>query len=170
MSEEKRSALILFSHGSLLCGSGVALEEHAARLRENGDYMLVEIGYLNYSVPPFADAVAKCHGAGAERVIVLPFFLVPGYFVTKSLPEQIAGARTQYPGIEFVIADAIGFDERLADALIDSALEPLSPGAWRDDLAAASRSCRANPECPLYGTPDCPRAPVPGSPARVVVE
>ena len=167
---ETMDALILFSHGSLLCGAGEALDAHAGRLRRRGDYKIVEVGYMNYSVPTFPEAVARCHEAGATRIVVLPFFLVPGYFVSKSLPEHVDAVRPHYPDLEFVIADAIGYDERLADALIESAKHPLGPDAWRDDLTAAARGCRANPECPLYATPNCPRVPEPGTPARVAVE
>lgn len=164
------NALILFSHGSLLCGAGEALDAHADRLRRTGVWDRVAVGYMNYSEPTFAQSVADCAAAGATRVLVLPFFLVPGYFVTKSLPEQVEAARAAHPELEFTIADAIGFDAGLADALIASALDPLGPDQWRDDLAAAARGCRARPDCPLYATPNCPRVPAPDTPARPFVE
>lgn len=163
-------ALILFSHGSLLCGAGEALDAHAGRLKQRGVSPIVEVGYLNYSEPTFAQAVARCAAAGARQITVLPFFLVPGYFVTVSLPEQIERARAEFPALVFTVADAIGYDERLADALLLSAAEAVGPGHWRDDLAAAARGCRARPDCPLYATPDCPRVPAPGTPERPFLE
>lgn len=75
-------ALILFSHGSLLCGAGEALDAHADRLRQTGEWDRVGVGYMNYSEPTFAETVAECVLRGATRIIVLPFFLVPGFFVT----------------------------------------------------------------------------------------
>lgn len=164
------NALILFSHGSLLCGAGEALDAHAARLRQTGAWDLVAVGYMNYSEPTFAQAVAECQSRGATRVIVLPFFLVPGYFVTQSLPEHLNRARAAHPELEFVAAEAIGFHPALADALIASAQSPLGPDEWRDDLLAAARGCRARADCPLYGTPSCPRAPAPSAPERPFVE
>ena len=163
-------AVILFSHGSLLCGAGEALNAHAQRLRETMDFALVEVGYMNYSEPTFTDAVAKCQAVGAARIIIAPYFLVPGYFVTKSLPEHIAGAKRAYPEMEFIVAEAIGEHVALADALLESAAEKLAPCHWRDDLTAAARGCRASPDCPLYGTPNCPRAPEPSTPVRPFVE
>jgi sirohydrochlorin ferrochelatase len=163
-------ALILFAHGSLLCGAGEALDAHAARLRATGRWPHVAVGYLNYSEPTFLQSVAECHAAGAARILVQPFFLVPGYFVSKSLPECVAEAQAQFPELIFTIADAIGFDERLADALIDAARQPLGPDEWRDDLTAAARHCRARSDCPLYATSNCPRVPAPGTPARLFVE
>ncbi len=164
------TALILFSHGSLLCGAGEALDTHAARLRQLGVWDRVEVGYMNYSEPTFAQTVAECALAGATQIVVVPFFLVPGYFVTQSLPEHLAQARAAHPELEFVVAEAIGFEASLADALIASAQAPLGPGQWRDDLTAAARGCRARPDCPLYGTPNCPRAPEPNAPVRPFVE
>ena len=153
-------ALILFSHGSLLCGSGEALEAHAGRLRARGDFPLVEIGYLNYTDPPFAEAVDRVAEAGATRVVVAPYFLVTGYFVTTSLPREIAKAQAAHPHLEFVVAGALGRDDALADALLHAASNPQGPERWRDGLARAARHCRPSPECPLYGTPACPKVPV----------
>jgi sirohydrochlorin ferrochelatase len=153
------NAVILFSHGSLLCGAGEALDAHAERLRQSGRWPVVTVGYMNYSEPSFLDAVKYCHGQGAASIIVIPFFLIPGYFVKKTLPERIADAQAVYPEIDFKIAPALGFDVRLADAILESAANPLGPEDWRGDLSSASRGCRANPECPLYGGLNCPRVP-----------
>src|SRR5579871_1032319 len=141
-------AVILFSHGSLLCGSGEALLAHAARLRERGVAPIVAVGYLNYSEPPFTETVAAVVREGATRVLVTPYFLVPGKFVRTDLPQAVEAARITHPGVEFVVAEAIGYDERLADALIESALAAGGPSTWRDDLKRASDHCQANPLCP----------------------
>jgi len=164
------NALILFSHGSLLCGAGEALDAHAERLRQTGKWGMVAVGYMNYSEPTFAEAVAECRARDAAQITVVPFFLVPGYFVTQTLPEHLAAARKAYPDITFIVADALGFDSILADALIASAQSPLGPDQWRDDLTSAARGCRARPDCPLYGTPNCPRVPAPDTPVRPFVE
>lgn len=169
-TDASADALILFSHGSLLCGAGEALEAHAGRLRHTGQWPVVKVGYMNYSEPTFAQAVAECVGAGAKHILVLPFFLIPGYFVTKTLPEHLSTAQAAHPDITFTVAKALGYDASLADALIASAQQPMGPDQWRDDLTAAARGCRASPDCPLYATPNCPRVPAPNTPARPFVE
>lgn len=153
-------ATVLFSHGSLLCGAGEALRAHAERLRAQGLTPIVEVGYLNYSAPLFIEAAAKCVAAGATRIFVTPYFLIPGYFVKVDLPKAVAEAQRRFPEVEFVVAEAIGFDARLADALIESANAAVGPEGWREDLHRAAQFCRADPQCPLFGTPDCPRNPV----------
>jgi sirohydrochlorin cobaltochelatase len=152
-------ALILFSHGSVLCGAAETLKEHARRLEGRGRYALVEVGFLNYSEPLFAEAAACCHEAGATTVTVVPYFLVPGKFVRVDLPAQIEAVRQRWPEMEFRIAQPIGFDTRLADALLELAAGARTSEQWRDDLDRASEFCEADPQCPLYGTPCCPRVP-----------
>lgn len=145
------TGLVLFSHGSLLCGAGGALETHAARLRAEHGFRLVEVGYLNYNEPSFADAVARIANAGANRIVIVPFFLAPGYFVNHSLPKCVDSVRPAFPGLEFVIAPPLGADERLADAVLESAGASRGCEHWRAGLDEALSACRLNSECPLYG-------------------
>src|SRR5947207_309179 len=102
-------AVILFSHGSVLCGSGVALDAHAERLQRRGVAPIVAVGYLNYSEPPFSKAVEQCVIKGATRIIVVPYFLVPGYFVNTALPKAVATAQSMFPALEFILSAPIGY-------------------------------------------------------------
>lgn len=149
-------ALILFSHGSLLCGAGRTLDAHAATLRRSSGFPIVEIGYLNYSEPAFGDAVARCAASGATRIVALPYFLVPGKFVSEDLPREVQAAAVERPGIEFVVAEPIGLHPALADAVTELADLARGPASWHDLALVAPDYCRANPRCPLYQTPACP--------------
>lgn len=111
-------AVILFSHGSLLCDAGRELEAHAARLRETNAYSPVEIGYLNYSSPSFAEAVEKCVASSTTEIKVAPYFLVPGYFVNQGLPKVLHAAREKFPQIEFQIAPPLGDHPLLAEGVL----------------------------------------------------
>jgi sirohydrochlorin cobaltochelatase len=147
--------MILFSHGSLLCGAGGALEGHAERLRREHGFPLVEVGYLNYSEPLFAEAVERLASAGATQIVVVPFFLASGYFVTHSLPKCVEPARQAHPDIEFLIAPPLGADSRIADAVLASASAAKPSEHWSDGLLAAGAACRSNAECPAYGRYAC---------------
>ena len=151
--------LILFSHGSLLCGAGETLKQHARVLRRRGEYSAVEVGFMNYSEPTFDQAVARCVEFGSDRIIVVPYFLIPGYFVKVDLPKHVQAAADAHPGVRFVVSDALGYDPLLADAILDLASHARGRERWRDDHVRAAGFCEADPNCPLYGTPACPRAP-----------
>jgi sirohydrochlorin cobaltochelatase len=149
-------AIILFSHGSVLCGAGQNLAELAVRLRERGIAPIAEVGYLNYSEPRFIDTFRRCVEQGATHITVVPYFLVAGKFVKEDLPDVIARAQAEFPGVEVQVADAIRFHPLLAEALLACANRARPPAEWRDTKAQVAAFCRANPRCPLYGTQDCP--------------
>lgn len=148
-------AIVLFSHGSVLCGAERNLIELAGRMREDGDPPIVEAAFLNYNEPDFESAVARCVAAGAKRIIVVPYFLVAGKFVAEELPSRIASARAIHPLIEFVTADIIGFHPALADAILASAAAAEPPHTWSEALRRPNEWCRENPKCPLYGRDAC---------------
>jgi sirohydrochlorin ferrochelatase len=148
-------AILLFSHGSVLCGAEQNLLELAARMRSRGDAPIVEVGFLNYTEPTFAQAVERCLEAGARRIVVAPYFLIAGKFVTDDLAKTVEVEREKHPSIDFAVAEVIGFHESLADAVLASADEARPPRAWRDTMRHASAYCREHPRCPLYGTDVC---------------
>lgn len=149
-------AIILFSHGSVLCGAGQNLLELSARMRERGDATLVEPGYLNYSEPRFVETFASVVARGATRVTVVPYFLVAGKFVREDLPDQLAAVQRRFPDVEVHVAEAIRFHPLLVDALLACAERAQPPAAWRDTKAQVAAHCRSVPSCPLYGSADCP--------------
>lgn len=98
-------AVVLVGHGSLLSASGASMIRIAVRLRERGVAPIVEAGFLNYSRPTFADAVAKCQTQGATQIIVQPYFLIAGYYATNDLPALVRRVADDYPALHFVIAN-----------------------------------------------------------------
>ena len=160
-------AIILFSHGSVLCGAGETLFALARRMEARGDAPIVEVGFLNYSQPTFADAFETCVARGATRILIAPYFLVAGYFVKVSLPPVIEPMRAKYPAIAVAVADAMKTHSLLANAIINCAGRAFEPHKWRDLWDNAPQFCRPHPRCPLYDTPKCPLhpgdKPVPGA-------
>jgi sirohydrochlorin ferrochelatase len=148
-------AIVLFSHGSVLCGSERNLLELAERMRQRGDASIVEAGFLNYSEPRFAEAVARCVADGATRILIAPYFLIPGKFVVDDLPAAIAEVAALYPNLEFVTADVIGFHPLIEEAIHASAAGAKSPTVWLEALHESKQWCRENPRCPLYASAYC---------------
>ncbi len=103
-----RSATVLVGHGSVLAASGLAMMQTAERLRARPGSALVEAGFLNYSEPTFATAVAKVAAQGATRIIVQPYFLIRGYYVAEELPALVARVAVDFPALRFEIAEVMG--------------------------------------------------------------
>jgi sirohydrochlorin ferrochelatase len=148
-------ALLLFSHGSVLCGSERGLLDLAGGLALDGTFPIVEAGFLNYSEPRFEQAVERCVELGATAICVAPFFLVAGKFVLNELEPRIAAMKERFPDLEFTLTSAIGFHPRLADAIVGAAETAMPPGEL-PKISIEESQCRRDPKCPLYESPACP--------------
>lgn len=151
-------AILLLSHGSVLCGAERNLLELAERLRERGDAPIVEVGFLNYSKPALDEAVERCVEAGATRLSIALWFLVAGTFVKEELPGRIERLRQIHPQLELFVAKPIGFHARLADVVLACAERAKPAEAWRRELQEAAQWCRNSPRCPIHRVPPCPAA------------
>lgn len=147
--------MILFSHGSLMCGVPESLERVAERMRARGDATIVEVGFLNYAEPTFETAFERCIVAGADEIVIVPYFLVAGKFVKVDLLPRISAARRRHPGITVRIAEALRFDLRLAAALVARAEQAVPLALWRRRALVIQAHCRASATCPLYGSKVC---------------
>ncbi len=155
-AEPSLPALVLFSHGSLLCGSGITINAHADRLRASGRYLTVEPGYLNYSKPAIEEAIARCAAAGADHIIIVPYFLVAGKFVVEDLPDRLRRATADYSQIRFTLARALEDAAPLADAIEDLVQTAVPPANWQTRaIRRAHELCELRVDCPLYGSPLC---------------
>ncbi|CAN5801372.1 hypothetical protein BH10CHL1_BH10CHL1_48460 [soil metagenome] len=101
-------AVVLAGHGSLRNDSGEAMFQVAAQLRKQGVASVVEAGFLNYSSPTLAEAIAKCVAQGANDIIIQPYFLIAGVYVMNDLPGVVKAIIAQHRGVHFHIAEALG--------------------------------------------------------------
>ena len=108
------NGVVLIGHGSLHSNSGASMIRLAARLRERGVAPIAEAGFLNFSRPTLAEAVAKCVRAGATSVTVQPYFLINGVYVQQDLPGDVAKVAAQFPELTIRVAPCFGFHEKLA--------------------------------------------------------
>lgn len=154
------NAIVLFSHGSVLCGAGQNLESIAREMETSmqacGDAQRVVVGYLNYSEPTFETSFAQLVQNGATQITVVPYFLVAGFFVKEKLTPKIAQMREQFPDVAVRVADALLEHPSLADAIVNCAQRAQPPQTWREFWNVAPQFCRANAQCPFYGGEHCP--------------
>jgi sirohydrochlorin cobaltochelatase len=114
---------VLVGHGSLRAGAGAAMIRLAERAQAAGVAPIVAAGFLNYSRPTFAEALARCIAGGASEVIIQPYFLVPGKFVRDDLARLAEMGRLAHPRLSIQVAQPFGDHPALARLLLKRALE-----------------------------------------------
>jgi sirohydrochlorin ferrochelatase len=86
-----KTALLLIAHGSRHVEANDDLHALVDELRESGEYAVVDASFLELAEPAIEAAGGHCVGQGAERVILLPYFLSAGVHVKRVLLAQPLG-------------------------------------------------------------------------------
>jgi sirohydrochlorin ferrochelatase len=117
------TALLLIAHGSRRPEANDDLEHLAEQLRERGRYCFVQPSFLELTSPTIAEGGAACVAAGAQRVLMLPYFLAPGIHAC----DDMASARTElagrFPDVEFLLAQPLGRHPLLVEVVVQRAEE-----------------------------------------------
>jgi sirohydrochlorin ferrochelatase len=121
------AALLLVDHGSRRPEAHRHLEWTADQVRERRPGLRVHLAHLELVPPTIAEALGRCAAEGERRVDVLPLFLIPGRHSTHDLPEQLARAAEQHPGLSVRLLEPLGSRPEIAE-LILTALGGENPG------------------------------------------
>jgi len=80
--------IVVFGHGSSVSSANEAVRVIAARAAAEGAWDLYETAFLE-AAPRLEEAVGKLARAGAEEILVLPYFLTLGIHLQRDLPKLV---------------------------------------------------------------------------------
>jgi sirohydrochlorin ferrochelatase len=115
-------ALLLIAHGSRQPEANADLVYVVEQLRRRGR-VVVEASYLELAEPNIDEGGARCAAAGAECVVLLPYFLSAGVHVLRDLTAARDRLAARFPGVEFRLAEPLGRHPLLFDVVTDRARE-----------------------------------------------
>ena len=119
------NALLLIAHGSRRAEANADLEHVADEMRRRGQFQLVQCSYLELTEPSILAGGEACVAAGATSVVMLPYFLSPGVHVREDLTEARDQLSTQFPHVQFVLAEPLGPHPLLIDIVEQRSREVL---------------------------------------------
>ena len=117
----KPSAYIVFAHGSSIESANEAVRVVAAEMARRGDYPFVEAAFLEGGKPDLGAAVDTAIAQGAERVIVVPYFLTLGLHLQRDLPKLVDQARARHPELEIEVTPPLDGHPAMVEALLGRA-------------------------------------------------
>jgi len=115
------TGIAIFAHGSAIESANESVRLVSQQFARSGGFSLVEPAFLELGQPDLAGAVSKLAGAGARRVIVIPYFLTLGKHLQRDLPRLVSEVAAQHPGLEIAVAPPLDGHPALISALIDRA-------------------------------------------------
>jgi len=117
MKSSPTVAVLLIAHGSRRVQANQELLDIAARLIAEGKYPIVEASFLELAEPNIKKGGSTCVARGADRVLMVPYFLSAGIHLHDDLTEARDELREAFPGVEFRLGPALG-PHPLLDALV----------------------------------------------------
>jgi sirohydrochlorin ferrochelatase len=115
-----KTGLLLIAHGSRQAEANADLEHVAEQLRRRGHGIAVA-AYLELAEPDVASGGARCVELGAERVVLVPYFLSAGVHVRRDLAAAREALARRFPGVEFRLAEPLGRHPLLLDVVEERA-------------------------------------------------
>jgi sirohydrochlorin ferrochelatase len=117
-----KTALLLIAHGSRQEEANADLLHVAAQLRARG-WAVVEASFLELAEPSIEEGGVRCVEQGAERVVLVPYFLSAGVHVRRDLAEARAKLSGRFPAVEFRLAEPLGRHPLLLEVVAERARE-----------------------------------------------
>ncbi|MGC4000275.1 MAG: sirohydrochlorin chelatase [Anaeromyxobacter sp.] len=137
----ERTAVLILGHGSRVARANQQFEALVAAYRRRRPDLDIAHAYVELAAPLLAEALAAL-ARRADRVLVLPLFLLAAGHVKDDVPEALAAARAAFPQVGFGAARAIGAVNGLAELALQrlAAQVPLNgPEAARTALLGVGR-------------------------------
>ncbi|MEA5113107.1 MAG: CbiX/SirB N-terminal domain-containing protein [Geobacteraceae bacterium] len=125
-----KTAILLMAHGSRIAEANDAVNEIAKMVKNFADYEIVEVSFRENHSPNIQEGIDACVAQGAQRILLVPYFLYMGAHVREDLPREMEQARQRHPGVEMAMGRHLGVHKRLAKLVIDRIEESFSEKGW----------------------------------------
>lgn len=151
LSENPVQGVIIVDHGSRRDASNQMLHAAAASFALDGIYPIVEPAHMELAEPDIATAFRRCVERGAEQVIVFPYFLSPGRHWQQDIPQLVAAAAANYPGVSWIVTAPFGLHPDMNGIIRDRIQHCLADAANRDpSTRSRCDSCKDSAACQLH--------------------
>ncbi len=105
---DRRTGIVIVDHGSRREASNRMLLEIVHTFRQVSDYRIVQPAHMELAEPTIQQAFDACVTAGARRVVVHPYFLLPGRHWDRDIPTLVREAAGRHRGVDYLITAPLG--------------------------------------------------------------
>jgi len=125
-----KTAILLMAHGSRIPEANSAVNEIAGMVKQFAGYDIVEVSFRENHSPNIQEGIDSCVAKGAERILLVPYFLYLGAHVLEDLPKELEEARQRHPNVEMAMGKHLGVHKRLAKLVVDRIEEAFDEKGW----------------------------------------
>ena len=116
-------ALILIDHGSTVNEANELLVSIKEKLitNESSDFDIIEHCHMELAPPTLEEAFTVCVEAGADEIVVHPYFLAPGRHSKTDIPNMVSNVAAKFPDIKYRVSEPLGVHDKIIEVIIDRA-------------------------------------------------
>lgn len=114
-----KRAVLLVDHGSRRKEANAQLDALARLVRARMPDRFVAAAHLELEPPSVNAGIDACAAAGAEEIVIHPFFLAPGRHSAEDLPRLAREGSVRHPGVSIRLGPPLGLHPRLVDAVLE---------------------------------------------------
>lgn len=120
--------LLIVAHGSRRESSNDEVRRLAERVRTLCGPKLasVEVAFFELAQPSIPEGLARCAAAGAEEIIVFPYFLAAGTHVAQDIPKVVDEFARSHPHLRVRLTPHLGASDALPRAIQAMVLSDLT--------------------------------------------
>lgn len=108
----------------------------ADRVAARGEYSIVEPCFLELAEPDITAGGARCVERGADRVLMIPYFLAAGVHLLRDLTAARDELTRRFPTVGFRLGPPLG-PHPLLDELVATRIGELARGSAAEVTASA---------------------------------
>jgi len=120
-----KMGIVVFGHGSSVPSANAAVARVAMEAAATGTFPLCETAFLEVA-PTLKDATAKLVAAGAEHILIIPYFLTLGIHLQRDLPRMVNDLLPLFPGITMRVTPPLDGHPGLSAIVVDRAREAMA--------------------------------------------
>lgn len=120
--DQMKIAVLLVGHGSRAQNANEALFRVVGHFQKSWPHRILKAAFLEISHPSIPEGIDLCVAKGAERIIVIPYFLFRGNHVKEDLPVFIKEGRRKYPDLDIILGPHLGFHPKMIE-IVDERIQ-----------------------------------------------
>ena len=144
VQDVEHTGVVIVDHGSRRVESNRMLEVFVQHFQQLSEYHIVEPAHMELAEPSIGTAFDRCVQRGARRVVVIPYFLLPGRHWDEDIPQLTQAAASKYPQVSYLVGAPIGLHpmmQKVIQSRLDHCLAHVA------GLAPECESCEGSGRC-----------------------
>lgn len=115
----EKTGLLIIDHGSRRPDANRVVRQVAEMVRETSRFLIVQHAHMELAEPTIQQGFETCVAAGADAILVQPYFLGPGRHSTSDIPRMVREAARNHPRVTIRFSAPLGPHPKMGELILE---------------------------------------------------